>query len=55
MAVIGYARVSTREQNPQAQAAELRAAGCRIALPGTSVLARRYCCSAELVRLVTER
>ncbi|WP_239543475.1 recombinase family protein [Glutamicibacter sp. FR1] len=27
MAVIGYARVSTREQNPQAQAAELRAAG----------------------------
>lgn len=27
MAVIGYARVSTREQNPQAQEAELRAAG----------------------------
>lgn len=27
MAVIGYARVSTREQNPESQAAELRAAG----------------------------
>lgn len=25
---IGYARVSTREQNPEAQEAELRAAGC---------------------------
>ena len=25
--VIGYARVSTREQNPEAQEAELRAAG----------------------------
>ncbi len=25
---VGYARVSTREQNPDAQAAELRAAGC---------------------------
>ena len=25
---VGYARVSTREQNPQAQVAELRAAGC---------------------------
>lgn len=27
VAVIGYARVSTREQNPQSQAAELRADG----------------------------
>lgn len=27
MALIGYARVSTREQNPEAQEAELRAAG----------------------------
>lgn len=27
MAVIGYARVSTHEQNPESQAAELRAAG----------------------------
>nr|WP_258184384.1 recombinase family protein [Microbacterium foliorum] len=25
---VGYARVSRREQNPQAQEAELRAAGC---------------------------
>ncbi|MGA5644208.1 MULTISPECIES: hypothetical protein [Microbacterium] len=25
---VGYARVSKREQNPDAQAAELRAAGC---------------------------
>ena len=25
---VGYARVSKREQNPEAQAAELRAAGC---------------------------
>ena len=28
MALIGYARVSTRDQNPQAQHAALRAAGC---------------------------
>ena len=27
MTVVGYARVSTREQNPAAQEAELRAAG----------------------------
>ena len=29
MATIGYARVSTREQNPQSQVAELEAAGVR--------------------------
>lgn len=27
MSTVGYARVSTREQNPEAQEAELRAAG----------------------------
>lgn len=29
MSEVGYARVSRREQNPKAQEAELRAAGCR--------------------------
>lgn len=29
MTIIGYARVSTREQNPQSQEAELRAAGAK--------------------------